>query len=271
MDIRAILKERGVSDDIAESMIGNPAYTTILEGFVKDAEAGKTALLKANEIKAELEKWNTETVIPYGQKRDAEIREARAKLAAQTTYLKELKAQGYDVPDSYLADAPAPDPAKTTTPPAPDGVDRKFVEERAAETSRINMALISASERARDLLGHGLDIEAEYEDFTKNRRPGDNLRQHIDRKYDLSGIEKKRADEKAKKERDDLIAEGRKLEREEYSKKHGDNGETVIPRSSKFDRFKPAPDAERPNVLTAGGREEATKRRQEKYRDFLVQ
>jgi hypothetical protein len=268
-DIRAILKERGVSDDIAESMIGNPAYTSILEGFVADAEAGKTALLKAQQIKDDLEKWNTETVIPYGQKRDAEVRETRAKLAAQTTYLKELKAQGYDIPDSYLAEAPAPDPAKNT--PSPDAVDRKFVEERAAETSRINMALISASERARDLLGHGLDIEAEYEDFSKNRRPGDNLRQHIDRKYDLSGIEKKRADDKAKKERDDLIAEGRRLEKEEHAKKHGDNGETVVPRSSKFDRFKPAPDAERPNVLTAAGREAATKARQEKYKDFLVQ
>ena len=112
-DIRAILKERGMADADAEAMIGNPAYKTVLEAFVADAENGKTSLLKAQEIETNLKKWKTEVVDPHYLKKDQEYAEAQAKLAERTTYLKSLKAQGYEVPDAWLADgAPPVDPTK---------------------------------------------------------------------------------------------------------------------------------------------------------------
>src|SRR5271157_5869341 len=141
MDIRAILKARGVADDVAESMIGNPAYTPILEGFIEDAENGKTAMLKAQEIESNLKKWNEETLIPTYTKKDQEYAQAQAKLAEKTEYLKSLKSQGYDVPDAWIDGSTTPLPAKVETPSSKDYSGEILT------AAQVNMDLISLSNR----------------------------------------------------------------------------------------------------------------------------
>ena len=265
MNIRQILKDRGLDDTNIETLVTNPAYASVLEGFVTEAENGKTAYLKAQEIETNLKKWNDETVIPYGQKKDQEAAQARAEAAKYKTYLSELKAQGYEVPDSYLDASSNPVKLAEVVPAARDYSDDIM------NSAKANMALISMSERARDLLGHGLDVENEYEDFGKNKRPGENLRSYIDRKYDLAGKQQAKEAETKKKYEDGIRDEARKSAIAEYEQKHGSNGETVIPSASKFDKFKDAPQERKNAWQTQDGRESQALARQEKYRNFLVQ
>ena len=266
MDIRAILKARGVADDVAESMIGNPAYTSILEGFVTDAENGKTALLKAQEIETNLKKWNEETVIPYGRQADEKVASANAELAKTRAYLKSLKDAGYEISDALLG------PAEVTPPPekknSPDAVD---YDGKILTAAQANMSLISMSNKYRKLTGDELDLDIEYSDFNANKRPGENLRSYIDRKYDLQGKAQAKEAETKKKYEDGIREEARKSAIAEYEQKHGSNGETRVPAASKFDKFKELPAEKKNSWQTVEGREASTAARQEKYKEFLVQ
>jgi len=266
-DIREILKERGMADAEAEAMIGNPAYKTILEAFVADAEAGKTSLLKAQEIETNLKKWKTEVVDPHYLKKDQEYAQAQAKLAERTAYLKSLKEQGYEVPDAWLADgAPPPDPKNPPVPVIPEGT---YVKPDALDQQgRAYMSLMSMSERARDLLGHGLDVEAEYDDFGKNKRPGEKLREYIDRKYDLST--KQREKDAAKAAADKKSIEDAAIERYKTEHPESSSPELARPAATKFDKFQSLPEDKKNSWQTEVGREAATLARQKKYESLLV-
>lgn len=268
MDIRAILKERGMADADAEAMIGNPAYKTVLEAFVADAENGKTSLLKAQEIETNLKKWKTEVVDPHYLKKDQEYAEAQAKLAERTTYLKSLKAQGYEVPDAWLADgAPPVDPNKPAAPVIPQGTYAS--PDDLAKSQRAYMQLMSLSEKARDLLGHGLDIEGEYDDFGKNKRPNETMREYVDRKYDLSTKEK--AKNEAKDAADKKAIGDAAIEKWKAENPRSVNPDLAPPAATKFDKFTKLPDEKRNSWQTEAGRESSTLARQEKYSKLLIQ
>jgi hypothetical protein len=259
MDIRAILKARGLSDENIETLATNPAYSGILEGFVQEAEEGKTAMLKAQEIENNLKTWNQNEVIPYVRKADEKVAVVQGKLAAQSAYLKTMKDQGYEIPDALLEAGPAPNPVVT-----PASSNTRDYSEDIMMSAKANMALISMSERARDLLGHGLDVENEYEDFQKNKRPQENLRGYITRKYDLDTLSAKREADKKTKYEEGLREEGKKAAMAEFQQKHGSNPETVTPRPTKFDRIV-TDDSRKLSWQTAQGREQATRNRLDKY------
>lgn len=265
MTIEEMLKADGLSDEEAKVLIENPKYTATLEKLRTQAENGTTALLKAQELETNIRKFNDETVIPYGAKKDREAAEALGEVSKYQTYMKSLKDAGYDIPDAYLGKPPE-DPTKVT----PIVQDRRYVApEDLDKQGRAYMSLLSLSEKARDLLGHGLDIEAEYDDFGKNRRPNEVLRDYVDRKYDLSSIAKKKAEEKTAAERAAIKAEGI----EEYKKAHPqtENDDLRLPAASKFDKFQKMPDEKKNSWQTERGRESATIARQEKYKSLLVQ
>lgn len=259
MDIKSILKARGLDDANADALMSNPAYGDILKGFITEAEAGKTALLNAQQIEQNLKTWNETNVIPYVQKADARVAETEGKLAAQSAYLKTLKEQGYEVPDSYLTTPSPTVPANQPTPTA-----ARDYSDDIMLSAKANMSLISMSERARDLLGHGLDVESEYEDFGKNKRPGENLRGYITRKYDLDILSAKRDSDKKQKYEDGIRDEAKKAALAEYQQTHGSNPETRSPRSSRFATIV-QDDTRKSLWQTAQGREQATRNRLEKY------
>lgn len=265
MDIRAVLKARGLDDAKVETLMTDPAYSSILEGFINEAESGKTAMLKAQQIETDLKKWNDETLIPTYTKKDMEYADTSAKLAAAKEVLKTLKAQGYEIPAGYIDDSTA-----TPPPPAkPAGIDASYVDQKANDIARVNMALMSVNEKARDLLGHGLDFEAEYEDFGKNRRPNENVREYVARKYDLGTLETKREAEKKQKYEDGIRSDAAKAAIADYEQKHGSNGETRVPRSSTHDRFREISAERKDSWNTVAGREASTAARQEKYAELL--
>ncbi len=267
MDIRTILKERGVADADAEAMIGNPAYKSILEGFQADAEAGKTALLNAKKIEQDLKDWKTNVVDPHYLKKDQEFASAQAKLAERTAYLKSLKDQGYDVPDAWLADGPPADPAKTAAPVIPAGT---YVAPADLDNQgRAYMSLMSMSERARDLLGHGLDVEAEYDDFGKNKRPGEKLRDYIDRKYELTT--KQRDKDAARVAAEHKAIEDAAIEKYKTEHPQSSSPELATPAATKFDKFQKLPEERRNSWQTEAGRDAATQARQAKYEKVLIQ
>ena len=103
MDIKAILKARNLDDASIDALMTNPAYATLLESFITEAEGGKTALLKAQEIEQNLKTWNETQVVPYVRGADEKVAKIQGELAATRAHMKALKDAGYDIPDSYLA------------------------------------------------------------------------------------------------------------------------------------------------------------------------
>lgn len=262
MTINEVLTAEGLTADEIKVLTENPKYAGALTKLLSQSEEGTTALLKAQELEQSIRKFNDETVIPYGAKKDQETAKARAESAKYQEYLKSMKEAGYDIPDAYLTAAP------TETPKIEPAQPKYMQASDLDNQGKAYMALLSASERARDLLGHGLDIEAEYEDFGKNRRPNEVLRSYIDRKYDLAAKDTARKEEKAKKEREAI--ENAAIERYKTEHPETSNPELRMPAASKFDRVKSQPDERKNLWQTQRGREEATKARRDKYSDLLV-
>ena len=265
MDIRAILKARNLDDQSIEALMTNPAYSTLLESFISEAENGKTALLKAQEIEQNLKTWNETQVVPYVRGADEKVAKVTAELAATRAHMKALKDAGYDIPDSYLA-TPA-EPAKPATPASP-AFDPKIIDERAVDIAKTNMALVSLSNKYRSLTGGELDLESEYEDFNKNRRPSENMREYVSRKYDIAGLEAKRSQAAEQKKLDEYAAQKVAEEKAKWTQSNGANPETRNPRASRFDEIK-KDDTRTKLWQTREGRERATQDRLAKYTSLV--
>lgn len=266
MTIEEILKNEGYTDEEAKTLIDNPKYAGTLKKLVDNAENGQTALLKAQELETSIRKFNDETVIPYGAKKDAEAAQARAEAAKYQTYLKSLKDAGYEIPDAYLG-APPEDPTKVV-PPGRDDKGRYVAPEDLDKQGRAYMSLLSTVNRAHKL-GVDLDVDANYDAMKKDARPGETFRDYIDRKYDLTGKEKAKAEEKAAAERK-AIADAA-IEDYKKANPRSENPELRTPAATKFDKFEKLPDEKKNSWQTVAGREAATRARQDKYKDFLVQ
>jgi hypothetical protein len=264
-----LISTHGMSEEDAKVIADNPKYAGVYEKLAREAEDGKTAFLKANETKAALEQWNQNTVIPYVRDADNKVAGMSAKLSAQATYLKSLKDAGYDIPSAYLDDAPANGASVVAQPVAAQGKD---YDDLIQKGQLAQMELIDLANEAYDLTGKRVSVNAEYQDFQQNMRPGENLRRYITRKYDLDSIRTTRSKEAEQKKLDDYAATKVAAEKAEWAKSHGTNPDTLIPRASKFDRVVEARKADgsedkegRPLWQTQAGRAEATKRRLEKY------
>lgn len=263
MTVEEVLTAEGYTAEESKALTDNPKNKGLLTKILAQSDAGQTALLKAQALEQDIRKFNDETVIPYGAKKDAEAAQARAEAAKYQTYLKSLKDSGYDIPDAYLAAAP-------NVNVEPVKVEPKYVQASDLDNQgKAYMSLLSLSEKARDLLGHGLDIESEYEDFGKNKRPNENLRAYVDRKYDLTSKETARKEKTKFDYEEKLRKEGE--ERYQKANPRTANDELQTARASKFDRFQKLPDESKNLHQTLAGREKATQNRLEKYRDLLVQ
>jgi hypothetical protein len=263
MDIRAYLKTRNLADDKIEQLVTDPAYSGILESFIQEAEQGKTALQNAQQIEANLKQWNETEVVPYVRAADEKVAKREAELAGMKAHMKALKDAGYDIPDAYLEASANPNPAPKNDPPP---FDPKVLDQRAMEIAETNMALVSLSNRHRKLTGDELDLDTEYADFKSNRRPDENLRSYVARKYDHTGLQAK-AQQAAEQKKLDEYAQTKVQEALAAEKaRNGVNPETRNPRASKWDSLRT--DETRTNLWqTRQGREEATRRRLEKYVD----
>lgn len=267
MDVKAYLISQGLNEEDATTIASNPAYAGVYTKLAKEAEDGKTAFMKAQEIEQSMKNWNETQVVPYVQKADRAVADAQAKIAAQSTYLKTLKEQGYDIPDAYLAGDPTIPvvPAKVELTPAKS--------DEMLNYAKANMALIAMSNKYRKLTGEELDPEAEFTDFSSNARPNENLRTYIDRKYDL-GAKQAAIEAQKKTDYEDAIRKDSAAKAiAEYQAKHGSNGETRIPVNSRFDKVaedrKTAGNGSDKLWQTQAGREQARQNRLQKYSNLI--
>lgn len=264
MDIKSILKARNLSDEDITALTTKPEYASLLESFISEAETGKTALMKAQEIETNLKTWNETQVVPYVRQADEKVAKRESELAGMRAHMKSLKDAGYDIPDAYLdASAPVVPPVKNE-----NTFDPKILDERAMDIARTNMALVSLSNRHRKLVGDELDLETEYTDFEANKRPSENLRSYIARKYDHEGLQAKRQQESEQKKLDDYAASKIQEEKAKWAETHGANPETRNPKSSRFDQIKQE-EGRTKLWQTAQGREQATQMRLKKYQDLV--
>ena len=104
MTIEEVLAAEGYTAEESKALTDNPKNKALLSKILQQSEEGTTALLKAQELETNIRKFNDETVIPYGAKKDQEAAAARAEAAKYQTYLKSLKDAGYDIPDAYLSE-----------------------------------------------------------------------------------------------------------------------------------------------------------------------
>lgn len=264
MDVRAYLIAQGNDEATASEIAANPKYAAIYEKAAAEAENGKTALLKAQEVEKSLKSWNETQVVPYVQKADATVAAERAKNAAMRTHMQSLKDAGYEIPAAYL------DETTSTTTTTPVKVETTPVKnDEMLNYAKANMALIAMSNKYRKLTGDELDPEAEYTDFSTNARPNENLRNYIDRKYDLGAKEAAVSAQKKADYEKGLVDAGVATAKAEWAKSHGSNGETRLPESSRFAKIaeeRAAGGAENGKLWqTKAGREQATQQRLEKY------
>ena len=150
----------------------------------------------------------------------------------------------------------------------PAGFDPTILDKRALEIAETNMALVSLSNRHRKLTGDELDLDSEYSDFKTNKRPSENLREYISRKYDHASLQSKRAQEAEQKKLDTYAEEKVAKAKADWVAANGPNPETRNPAASRFDSIK-ADEGRTKLWQTASGREEATKRRLEKYQSMV--
>ena len=91
MTIDEVLAAEGYTAEESKALTDNPKNKALLSKILQQSEEGTTALLKAQELETNIRKFNDETVIPYGAKKDQEAAAARAEAAKYQTYLKSLK------------------------------------------------------------------------------------------------------------------------------------------------------------------------------------
>jgi hypothetical protein len=266
MDVRAILKARNLTDDQANVLMNDPAYATLLETFITEAENGKTAMQKAQEIEGNLTKWYNNDVVTYVRSADERAAKAEARVSEQQQYLKSMKGAGYDVPEAWLEAQQTPSPKSDSTPSS--GISKEDFDKRTTDVAMTNMALVSLSNRHRKLTGDELDLDTEYTDFQANRRPEENLRTYVARKYDHAGLQKKADDAREQKKLDDYAAEKIQSAKAEWAAANGSNPEIRNPRASRWDGIR-ADEGRTQLWQTAKGREEATRRRLEKYQNLV--
>lgn len=265
MNIREILKARNLNDEQIDNLINKPEYASLLESFVQEAENGKTALMKAQEIEQNLKTWNETQVVPYVRGADEKVAKVTAQLAATQAHMKALKEAGYDIPDSYLDTSSIPTPPAKNDAPA---FDPSVIDKRAMEIAETNMALVSLSNRHRKLTGDELDLDQEYNEFKSNKRPNENLREYVARKYDHDGLQAKRQQEAEQKKLDEYAQAKIAEEKAKWTQNNGVNPETRNPRASRFDQI--AREPERAKLWqTAAGREKATQDRLAKYQNLV--
>lgn len=264
MDVRAYLISQGHDAETASEIASNPKYAAIYEKAASEAEGGKTALLKAQEIEKTMKDWNATQVVPYVQKADKAVADAQAKIAAQSTYLKTLKDQGYDIPDAYLSDAPS-----STAPVVPPPVAAKDYDKTIYDMNMAQLEIMEIAENARELLGRSIKPASEYKDFQQNQRPGENLRAYIDRKYDLPNLAKTRESERVAAHEKSIADAAVTAAKAEWAKANGTNGELRTPVNSRFDKVTEERKAggEGGDKLwqTQAGRETARVQRLQKY------
>lgn len=234
-DIRTYLAEQGLTEEEISAVVGNPKTSAAMSAALTKYDEGTNALSQAAaEKKDTLSYWEEQTTKLQGsanrltaaEKRAAESDAERARYAA---YLKSLKDQGYDVPDS-LVSAPA-----NATPAEPKYMTREDFDKGVRATAPDLVSLTALSNEYYSL--YGSPYVAVEDDFKAAQQAGKPLREYARSKYNFDGKKAELAQAADQKRIDTIVAEQMKTKEAELAAKYGSNPETRAAMPSKFDKL----------------------------------
>ena len=266
MDSKAYLAELGYSNEDITAMLADEKQAKLITHAAKSYSEGQTLKTQAEAEKAETATfWEQKTAELQGSVNRltaAERRAAEAEgVAAQrTAYLKSLKDQGYDVPDTMLGTSHVAEPPKPIT--------REEMEQGFRKTAPDLVTLISLSNEYQDLIGSPY-LSAE-QDFAEAQKAGRPMRDLVRTKY---GFEAKRQEKTAKADQeriDKIVNERVEAERAKIVAANGSNGELRSPVPSKFDKLTKAPGFKSDSWKTPEGRKQNHDDRMKKFENVAI-
>lgn len=266
MTIQEFLAEQGLTAEESAAIMGSPAQLKAMNAALKRYDDGHAAQSAADAEKAETATfWEQKTQELQGSVNRltaAERRAAEAEgVAAQrTAYLKSLKDQGYDVPDTMLGTSHVAEPPKPIT--------REEMEQGFRKTAPDLVTLISLSNEYQDLVGSPY-LSAE-QDFAEAQKAGRPMRDLVRTKYSFDAKRQEKS-AKADQERIDKIVNERvEAERAKIVAANGSNGELRSPMPSKFDKLTKAPGFKSDSWKTPEGRKQNHDDRMKKFENVAI-
>lgn len=241
-DIKEFLSEQGLSTEEINAIVGNEKSAAAMSRALARYDEGTSALSAAQAEKSETQEyWTRKTQELEGAATRLTAAERRAAVAesqsaARYAYLKSLKDQGYDVPDSVLdAAAPKADPAAPRDPANGQYMTREDFEKARRATAPDLVTLTALSNEYQYL--HGQPYTSIQQDFEEAVRAGKPFGEYARTKHKFE--EKKAAKlQAAEDERVNKLVEDRyKAKEAELVAKYGSNPELNAPVPSKFDRL----------------------------------
>jgi hypothetical protein len=267
MTIQEFLAEQGLTAEESSAIMGSPAQLKAMNAALSRYDEGTTARAQSAAEKAETATfWEQKTQELQGSVNRltaAERRAAEAEgVAAQrTAYLKSLKDQGYDVPDTMLGTS------HVTEPPRP--ITREEMEQGFRKTAPDLVSLTALSNEYYHLYGEPY-VQVE-EDFRAAQSAGKPLRDYARTKY---GFEAKKAEklQVADQARIDKIVQERvTAEKATWAAANGSNHETRSPLPSKFDKLQKQPGFKSDSWKSQEGRAANRAERLKRFENVTIQ
>ncbi len=267
MDPKAYLAELGYSNEDITAMLADEKQSKLIAHAAKSYSEGRTLKQQAEAEKAETATfWEQKTQELQGSVNrltSAERRAAEAEgIAAQrTAYLKSLKDQGYDVPDTMLGTSHIAEPPKPLT--------REEMEQGFRKTAPDLVSLTALSNEYYHLFGE--PYIAVEDDFKAAQAAGKPLRDYARTKY---GFEAKKAEklQAADQARIDKIVQERvTAEKATWAAANGSNPETRSPLPSRFDKLQKQPGFKSDSWKSQEGRAANRAERLKRFENVSIQ
>ena len=267
MTINEFLTAQGLNAEEIAAVVGNEKQAKVMSAALKNYEDGLAAKAQSAAEKAETQKfWEDKTQqlegsvsrLTAAEKRAAE---AEATAAQRTAYLKSLKQQGYDVPDTMVGE-----PAAAAEPVKPFGREEFNQGLRAVAPDLVTLVGLQAEYQ--DLIGSPyINID---QDFQEAQKSGKSLRDYTRTKYqfDTKRAEKTAAAEKTRI--DTIVAEQMKTKEAELAAKYGSNPNLSVAMPSKFAKLEKQPGFKNDSWKSAEGRQANREARLKKFENVPI-
>ena len=267
MDPKAYLAELGYSNEDIVAMLADEKQSKLIAHAAKSYSEGKTLKQQAEAEKAETATfWEQKTQELQGSVNRltaAERRAAEAEgVAAQrTAYLKSLKDQGYDVPDTMLGTSHVAEPPKPIT--------REEMEQGFRKTAPDLVSLTALSNEYYHLYGEPY-VQVE-EDFRAAQAAGKPLRDYARTKYGFEAKKAEKAQAADQARIDKIVQERLTAEKATWAAANGSNPETRSPLPSKFDKLQKQPGFKSDSWKSAEGRAANKADRLKRFENVSIQ
>ena len=270
MDPKAYLAELGYSNEDITAMLADEKQSKLIAHAAKSYSEGKTLKQQAEAEKAETATfWEQKTQELQGSVNRltaAERRAAEAEgVAAQrTAYLKSLKDQGYDVPDTMIG-------APTGTPEPPKYVTQDDVNRSLRSTAPDLVQLTQLSNEYYALNGEPyVGVQSDFEEWKAKGAAG-RFSEYASTKHNFAAKRTEKAQAADQARIDKIVQERLTAEKATWASANGSNPETRSPLPSKFDKLQKQPGFKSDSWKSAEGRAANKADRLKRFENVSIQ